>query len=441
MNASNPLPSRLPPLSLPRALLDPRLRDLPAADGEGLVRLVLEHRQGRLIALHPAPADGAAPLAITPPVEPHAHLDKVFTAAAFPNPEGSFAGAFAANSREHGTRTAAAVLERGERALELIWLQGQRAVRSHVDSLGPAAAASWEALQSLRQRWRDRLELQLVALVPIGHWLTPAGEQLAARVAAAGGVLGGVVGPPFAAAAEDGRALLALLRLAERHGCPVDLHIDEAAEQPARGLQLLCRQLRRHRIQVPLVCSHASSMALLADGPCQKLAEALAESEVGVVALPTTNLWLLGKRAAHTPLLRIQAPLRQLQAAGVSVAIGGDNVQDPWYPGGAFDPIELLRLSVLISHGLPWRRLGLAPFTTAASRLLQLPWDGVLRIGGPADLLVLGVQSWAELLCGAPQRRVLRGGRWLPPPPAESPSLLLRSLGDGTGGSVTAAAR
>jgi cytosine/creatinine deaminase len=428
-------------LSLPRALLDPRLRDLPAADGEGLVRLVLEQQQGRLIALHPAPAGVAAPLAITPPVEPHAHLDKVFTAAAFPNPEGTFAGAFAANSREHGTRTAEAVRERGERALGLIWLQGQRAVRSHVDSLGPAAAASWEALQTLRQSWRDRLELQLVALVPIGHWLTPAGEQLAARVAAADGVLGGVVGPPFAAAAEDGRALLALLRLAERHRCPVDLHIDEAAEQPGRGLQLLCRQLRRHRIQVPLVCSHASSMALLADGACRRLAEALAEAEVGVVALPTTNLWLLGKRAQRTPLLRIQAPLRQLQTAGVTVAIGGDNVQDPWYPGGAFDPIELLRLSVLISHGLPWRRLGLAPFTTAAARLLQLPWDGVLRIGGPADLLVLGAQNWTELLSGAPQRRVLRGGRWLPPPPGESASPLLRNLGDSPGGSIAAAAR
>jgi len=423
------LPSRLPPLRLPRALLDPRLRGLPAADGEGLVTLVLEQQGGRLIAWHPAPAGAAAPLAITPPVEPHAHLDKAFTAAAFPNPEGTFAAAFAANSCEHGSRSLEAVLERGERALQLAWQHGQRAVRSHVDSLGPAAAASWEALQSLRQGWRDRLELQLVALVPIGHWLTPAGEQLAARVAAAAGVLGGVVGPPFASARQDEQALLALLRLAERHGCPVDLHIDEAAEQPGRGLRLLCRQLRHHRSQVPLVCSHASSMALLPDDACRRLAEALAAAGVGVVALPTTNLWLLGKRAGRTPLLRIQAPWRQLQAAGVTVAIGGDNVQDPWYPGGAFDPIELLRLSVLTSHGLPWRRLGLAPFTTAAARLLQLPWDGLLRLGEPVDLLVLGVQSWAELLTRAPQRRLLRGGRWLPPPAIEQPSPLLAGLG------------
>jgi cytosine deaminase len=422
----------LPPLRLPRVLLDPRLPDLPAADAEGLVTVSLMHQQGRVGAIRPVANVEAAPLALTPLVEPHAHLDKVFTASAYPNPEGSFAGAFAANSREHGSRTLENVHRRGAQALELAWRHGLRAVRSHVDSLGPAAAISWQALEQLRQDWSGRVELQLVALVPIQHWLTPEGEALAARVAAAGGVLGGVVGPPFAASGADGRALLALLRLAERHGCAIDLHIDEASDQPGRGLRLLTTLLGQHRIQVPLVCSHASSMALLSPRACRRLAEALAEAEVGVVALPTTNLWLLGKRQAHTPLLRIQAPWQQLQAAGVTVAIGGDNVQDPWYPAGSFDPIELLRLSVLISHGQPWRRLGLAPFSSAASRLLGLPWDGVLRLGSPADLVVLGAGSWAELLVSAPQRRVLRGGRWLAPPVAEQPSSLLAKLNAGS---------
>lgn len=421
----------LPPLRLPRTLLDPRLTELPAADHEGLVTVCLKHQEGQLRAIRPATADGRAPLALTPLVEPHAHLDKAFTAAAFPNPEGSFAGAFAANTREHTSRTREAVRQRGERALELAWRHGLRAVRSHIDSLGPAAAVSWEALEELRRDWQGRVELQLVALVPIEHWLTAEGEQLAGRVATTGGVLGGVVGPPFAASGADRRALLALLRLAERHGCGIDLHIDEASDQPGRGLRLLTGLLRQHRIRVPLVCSHASSMALLSPRACTRLAEELAEAEVGVVALPTTNLWLLGKRAAQTPLLRIQAPWQQLQAAGVTVAIGGDNVQDPWYPGGAFDPIELLRLSVLLSHGQPWRRLGLAPFSSAAARLLGLAWDGVLRLGGPADLVVLGAGSWADLLAGAPQRRVLRGGRWLEPPAAEQPSPLLTGLASG----------
>ena len=431
-------PEQLPPLLMPRALLDPRLEGLGPADDDGLVAVRLEHLEGRISAIQPWPdprhsapqqrAVAALPLAITPPVEPHAHLDKTFTAAAFANREGTVAGAFAANIHESQSRDLEAVLARAEQGLELAWSHGLRSIRSHVDSLGAAADPSWEALTTLRQRWAGRLELQLVALVPVQHWLTPAGEALAARVAAAAGILGGVIGPPFASRRRDRDGVVALLRLAEQLGCAVDLHIDEGSSDPGRGVAMVSRERLAQRSEVPLVCSHASSMALLAAEPCQRLCDTIAAASIGVIALPTTNLWLLGRRAGRTPLQRIQAPIRQLQLAGVEVALGGDNVQDPWYPGGAFDPIELLRLATLISHVVPWQRQGLAPFTTAPSRLLGLAWDGVLRLGAPADLLVLGASSWGQLLAQAPQRRVLRGGQWLPPPPAERLSPLLACL-------------
>jgi len=427
----------LPPLRLPRALLDPRHGDLPAVSDDGLVAVRLELADGRIRAIHAVPealAAGPLPLALTPLVEPHAHLDKAFSASEFPNPSDSMAAAVAINHREAGQRRPEQLLARGERALELAWRHGLRAIRSHVDSLGPWAEPSWEALRSLRQRWAGRVELQLVALVPLSHWLTAEGEALARRAAADGGLLGAVLGTvpgtPFRARAQDPEALLALLRLAERHGCGVDLHVDESHHLPGRGVRMLLGLQQQQRLAVPLVCSHAGSMGLMPDRACRRLAEGLAAEGIAVVALPTTNLWLLGKAPARTPWLRPQAPIRQLQEAGVSVAIGGDNVRDAWYPGGAFDPLELLRLTVLTSHQLPWLRQGLAPFSTAASRILNLDWDGVLRRGAPADLIVLGVESWEELLATAPQRRVLRAGQWLPPPQAEQPSPLLQALVD-----------
>jgi cytosine deaminase len=420
-------------MRIPRALLDPQAR-LPPADDQGLVTVRLEQAGGRIRAIHGlaggragAGAGGGAPLplALTPLVEPHAHLDKAFSGEAFPNPDGTMDGAMAANGREAAERQAEAVRRRGERALEQAWRYGLRAIRSHIDSLGPWAGPSWEALLELRSHWRGRVELQLVALVPVGHWRTPEGEAFAAWVAGHGGLLGGVLGAPFRSTPADRTALLALLRLADRLGCGVDLHVDESAERHGRGVALVSDLLLRHRLALPLTCSHASSMALLADRPCRRLAEKMAAAAVGVVALPTTNLWLLGKHHRRTPSLRTQTPIRQLQEAGVTVALGGDNVQDPWFPGGDFDPIALLRFSLAASHLVPWRRLGLSPFSTAAARLLGLDWDGVLREGAPADLLVLGASSWGELLARPPRRRVLRAGRWLAPPLSEEPSPLL----------------
>jgi cytosine deaminase len=421
-------------MRIPRALLDPWDATLPPTDGQGLVAVALELADGRIRAIHSAaegsgearqPSCGALPLALTPLVEPHAHLDKAFSAEAFPNSEGTMAAAMAANGREAAERKAAIVHWRGERALERAWRYGLRAIRSHIDSLGPWALPSWEALVDLRTCWQGRVDLQLVALVPVTHWRTAEGETLATWVAAHGGLLGGVLGAPFPPSPEDRDAMLALLSLAGRLGCGIDLHVDESAEGHGRGVALVSELLLEHRIDVPVTCSHACSMGLLADRRCRRLAEAMAAANMGVVALPTTNLWLLGKHHRRTPSLRPQAPIRQLQEAGVCVAVGADNVQDPWFPGGDFDPIALLRFSLAASHLMPWRRLGLSPFTTAASRLLRLDWDGVLREGAPADLVVLGASSWTDLLARPPRRRVLRAGHWLSAPPSEEPSPLL----------------
>jgi cytosine deaminase len=322
------------------------------------------------------------------------------------------------------------VLERGERALDQAWRYGLRALRSHIDSGGPQEQPSWEALLELQQRWDGRLALQLTALVPLAHWATAEGEALTRRVAAAGGLLGGVLGPPFSEGYSHGDQLQHLLQLADRHGCSLDLHIDESDRQPGRGLRLLLRELKRSPVAVPITCSHCSSLALLPEEQQRRLAAGLAERNVAVVVLPTTNLWMLGRRHGLTGPLRPIAPLKLLQQEGVCAAIGGDNVQDPWYPGGDFDPVELLRLSLPALQLPPWLRQGLMPFTTAASRLLGLDWDGVLRPGGPADLLVLGASSWSELLARPTQRRVLRAGRWLEPPHSQRPDPRLASLGE-----------
>jgi len=435
----------LPPLRIPRMLLDGRDGRLPGGDGDGLVSVLLEIESGRIRALHPAPdpapgsesglesesgAVAGPPLALTPFVEPHAHLDKAFTAARFPNRAGTIEAALAANQAETSCRTAADLEQRAERALMRAWRQGLRAIRSHVDCGGPRGDLSLEVLDGLRRRWADRLELQLVGLVPIHHWGTDQGRLQARWLADRGGWLGGVIGAPFGIGPGDGEAVLETLRLADQLGCGVDLHLDEGLSHRGRGVRLVCEALERQRLQLPVVCSHACSMALLPPRACQRLVDRMARLGLGVVALPSTNLWLLDRRAEATPTRRAQAPIRQLQDSGVVVAVGGDNVQDGWFPGGDFDPLEVLRFAVVASHLHPWSRQGLSPFTTAPPQLMQLEWDGILRPGSPADLVVLDAHNWSDLLARSPQRRVLRGGVWLPKPEREEPAAVLRGFGE-----------
>ena len=166
----------LPPRAIPRSLLDPALV-LGEPDAEGLVRVCIQQREGRITALGPhtgADPAGGLPLALTPLVDAHAHLDKAFTAPEHGNASGTMDEAMVVNRREAAQRTAEGVHHRAERALEQAWRYGLRAIRSHVDSLGPWSPTCWEVLSGLRRQWAGRVELELVALVPLEHWLSEA---------------------------------------------------------------------------------------------------------------------------------------------------------------------------------------------------------------------------------------------------------------------------
>ena len=405
---------------VPLGLLDfEHATPLPVIQKQGLTPVRLAWHQWRLCESKPLPAEHAPPSRMVLPrlVDCHVHLDKAYTWQDHPNLSGSYGGALDANLQEHNSRTVDSVLQRGERAMARAFENGLRAMRSHVDSGGPGAEPSWEALLSLQQRWRSRIDLQLVALVPLEFWGSVEADVLARRVAASGGCLGGVLTPPCGSAAVS-QQLEQLLRLADRHGCGVDLHIDEADHGPAEGMVQLLKALRRVPVQVPVTCSHASSLALLPASRLVRLAERMAAAGLRVIALPLTNAWLLARAEGATPLQRPQAPIRQLQRCGVPVAVAGDNVADPWFPGGDFDPLALLAASLPLTQLLPWQRLGLAPFTTAPPAFLQLEWDGVLRSGAPADLICMEGQGWADLIRCAPQRQVLVDGHWQSSPGA-----------------------
>ena len=73
----------------------------------------------------------------------------------------------------------------------------------------------------------------------------------------------------------------------------------------------------------------------------------MAEKNIKVIALPLTNFWLLNRSKKTTSLKRPVAPIKQLQKTYVDVSLGSDNVQDPWYPFGNFDPFYMLSLSLI----------------------------------------------------------------------------------------------
>ncbi len=343
-------------------------------------------------------------------IETHSHFDKSFTWTDFPNLESNYGGALSVNLEEHKTRTTDKVLERVEKSLKLAIQNGYRAIRSHIDTYKSQSIDIWIELFKLQKKFSSELTLQFVALAPLEFWDTTKGEDLAKVFSSNGGILGGVIVPPFNKK-DTSKFLAKMLLLASKYKLEIDLHIDESIIEPGAGIKVLLETIENLKINsIPITCSHLSSLISLSRREILNLGEKMAEKNIKVIALPLTNFWLLNRSNKSTSLKRPVAPIKQLQKSHVDVSLGSDNVQDPWYPFGNFDPFYMLSCSIPMLQLNPWERMTLSSIFLAPSRLLNLKWDGLIKKGCPADFVILDAQRWADVFSSSLKRKVFIKG-------------------------------
>ena len=138
-----------------------------------------------------------------------------------------------------------------------------------------------------------------------------------------------------------------------------------------------------------------------------EVAKEVADAGVSVFCLPQTNLFLQG-RQHPTATPRGLTAVRALQDAGVLVAAGADNVQDPFNPVGRSDPLETAALLVMAGHQTPDVAYGMV--SNDVREGIGMPRLSI-EIGSPADLMVIDAASPREAIADAPMsRRVYRRG-------------------------------
>jgi len=137
-----------------------------------------------------------------------------------------------------------------------------------------------------------------------------------------------------------------------------------------------------------------------------------AAAGVNVVTNPPTNLMLQGRDGGE-PRRRGIPRVKELLAAGVTVAAGQDCVDDAFYPFGTADPLQV---ALIVAHaaqlGTPAEiAAALRMVGEDAARILRLP-DYGLFVGARAELVVLDAERPQEALREqAPRRWVIRRGR------------------------------
>ena len=251
----------------------------------------------------------------------------------------------------------------------------------------------------MKQDYAGLIDLQTVAFPQSGILREPGAAELLDDAVSEGADLIGGLDPDGVDG--DAKAHLDIVfGVAERHGVGVDIHLHDRGALGARELRMIAERTLALGLAGRVAVSHAFCLGELDDRDFGAAAAALALAGVSIM---TT-----GPGPVPMP------PIKRLQAEGVRVFAGSDNIRDAWSPFGNGD---LLERAAILCDRQDFRadadlELAFRLVTEEASAATGLG-HGRLMVGVSADFLLVEAASIAETVAAHPAARVVfkRGRR------------------------------
>jgi len=324
----------------------------------------------------------------------HLHLDKVMTgslaeeAALRQYQESSMAGAMraiemASKVKEHYVESE--ILDRVRRVLVEAECHGVSHIRAFADVDTKAKLTGVRALLKIREEFKNRIGIQVVAFPQDGIIREPGAEELLYKSMELGADLVGGI-PWIEYTNEDSKKHIDIaFEIAKKYNADIAMLTDDAGDPELRTTEYLASSAIRNGWIGRVAACHARATSLYNEVYHRKLCALLKKGEVGVVSDP------------HTGPLHVR--VRDLLNAGVTVALGQDDVFDAYYTYGR---CSMLEVAFLASH-LLWmmtpndRELLYDMITVNPAKMLRIEGYG-LTVGNPANLVVLNATDLREAM-------------------------------------------
>ena len=357
--------------------------------------------------------DAEGRMAVPGFVEPHIHLDKALISERAPvNISGTLTEAIEILWEIKRNYTVDEIADRASRVLAQALANGISRLRTPVDIDPIGGTRPAEGLIRARDRFRDLMDIQIVAFPQEGIVQSPGTEALMRQVMKLGvDVVGGM---PFnEKSPQDSRRHIEIaFEIAREFDADIDMHVDETDDPMARTLEVLAELTIKNGWQGRVTAGHTCALASYPRNYADHVIERLREANINMIANPATNLMLQG-RLDDYPKRRGVTQVKELLAAGVNVACGQDCVHDTFYPFGQNDPLEI---AFLLCHASqmsqpPEILTVMDMVTNNGARALRVP-DFRVAIGNIADLVVLDARDPREAFATRmPRRWVIRKGK------------------------------
>jgi cytosine deaminase len=393
------------------------VRNARLRDRDQLVDIRIEH--GRITAVGPdlgasAPQtiDAAGDLVIPGFVNLHLHADKSLLGEVMrPNVSGTLPEAIEITNEFKRKYDPQEVAQRAGRVIETGVKNGTTFFRLFADvgTIGGLRAA--QGLLLARQKYKGYCDIQVVAFPQEGIARDPGAAELLDEAVKEGcDVIGGL--PWYEYTDEEARQHIDVcFDLAKRHDRDIHMLVDDTDDANSRSLEYLALKTMREGFHGRVAASHCGAMAGYNDVYAAKVIDMVASANITISVNAHINL-VCSARLDREPRRRGIARVKELLARGVNVVSSQDDVDDPYYPFGKPDQLEVaLMMAHTAQLTLPHELEQVLDMVTVnAARAAQLSGYGIAP-GNKADLVVLGAPSVREALrLQPPRRHVVKNG-------------------------------
>ncbi|AWF94981.1 MULTISPECIES: cytosine deaminase [Weissella] len=343
--------------------------------------------------------DAAGKLMVPPFVDPHVHLDSTMTAG---DPEWNETGTLFDGIRIWSDRKETLshedVKQRAIQALRIQAAHGLQFVRSHVDVTDPNLTAL-KALLEVREEVKPWMTLQLVAFPQEGILSFPGGKELMIKAAEMGVDAIGAI-PHFEFTREYSvESLHFAFEVAQKYGLLVDAHTDEIDDPASRGLETMATLALETGLKEKVTASHTTAMGSYNDAYVYKLMRLLKMADINFVSNPLINMYLGGRFDTY-PKRRGLTRVKELDAEGINVAFGEDDIKDPWYPMGNGNMMDVLHMGLHATQIMGYTEImnSYRFITKNGARTMQVQDSYGIEVGKPANFLIFNAKNWYDAL-------------------------------------------
>ena len=345
-------------------------------------------------------------------LDPHFHLENALIWGNPVNQSGTLREAIELYAKMKRQMPIEDIVARGSQALHLAIGYGTLWMRSHVDIDQVGGLHLLEGVNEIRRRFRDLIDIQLIAFPQLGLARNPAAVDYMWQSMENGADLVG--GMPHGERDMDdaARHIEIAFEIARKHNADIDMHIDETDDPYWHSLELLAEKTVEEGWQGRVTAGHCCAMSAWDDAMAQRIIDKVKQADLHIVTNAPVNLMIQGRKDQQ-PKRRGIARVKELLEAGVNVSCGQDDLQNMFYPFGSMDMLEVAMMTAHAAHLSSPKDIRAAfnmpRYNAARGRRLQ---NYGVHVGADANLVVIDARADIEALRRQPDRRyVIRNGK------------------------------